>query len=262
MSTYRFAVLAAALVAAPSLRAQTVTKYYSYATTLGSSYGGEGYRSATARASRLGATGEAIASGAKGTLHASMATDPEGGNGCGWWENGCVWGGGATAVFRDVITVTPGKNGDPLTWDFTIDGHGDKGRKIGNGKWSANASYYFGTNEYAWLNDPTRVTLTNAPVNFSGEAELPGKTTFYFYMSIAVTAFNGATADFSHTMRFDWELPEGATYTSDSGIFMSEAAAPAATTTTPEPASWLLLGGGLLATAAATRRRRAILAAA
>ncbi|MFW2831231.1 PEPxxWA-CTERM sorting domain-containing protein [Sphingomonas sp. ID0503] len=44
--------------------------------------------------------------------------------------------------------------------------------------------------------------------------------------------------DFSHTGQFGIDVPAGATYTSDSGVFLTETAA------VPEPASWAMLIGG------------------
>lgn len=70
------------------------------------------------------------------------------------------------------------------------------------------------------------------------------------YFEMVVTAYSsrtsGGSADFSHTARFDWDLPEGVTFESASGQFM--------TTPVPEPATWAMTLLGLALVPAARRR--------
>lgn len=101
------------IAAAPSSLAAQVGKvtYFSSATAIGPTNGGDGYRSATARAVRLGTDAEASASGAEGKVRARVTTDSEGNGTCGWYEASCVRGGSASAVFRDVATMR-------FTWDL------------------------------------------------------------------------------------------------------------------------------------------------
>jgi hypothetical protein len=54
-------------------------------------------------------------------------------------------------------------------------------------------------------------------------------------------------ADFGHTVHFEWDLPQGVTFTSASGQFMTAAV--------PEPGTWALMLGGLAAVGRLARRR-------
>lgn len=79
--------------------------------------------------------------------------------------------------------------------------------------------------------------------------------TFNVYFELTASALStrmvGGNADFSHTARFDWELPEGVTFTSASGQFMT---APDQAVPEPGGAALALLA---LALVPAVRRRRA-----
>ena len=64
---------------------------------------------------------------------------------------------------------------------------------------------------------------------------------------ILIQDFGGANVDdFSHTSTMSLSLPDGVTYTSDSGVFDTTTIG---ATATPEPASFVLIAAGLLATA-------------
>ena len=82
-----------------------------------------------------------------------------------------------------------------------------------------------------------------------------GVSTHTFSALLAVTAWNGAIADYSHTARTTLGVTAGVEYVgSASGVFLSEPA----TTATPEPATLGSVGlGGLLLLGARARRRRA-----
>lgn len=67
-------------------------------------------------------------------------------------------------------------------------------------------------------------------------------------------AFWGGTADLGNTARLSLLLPEGLSFTSDSGIFLSEAGTPS--TSVPEPASFALFGIALMGLTAGSTRRR------
>lgn len=80
-----------------------------------------------------------------------------------------------------------------------------------------------------------------------------GLSDFGFVMTLSLDCRGtGATCDFGHTGRFDFEgLPAGLSYTSQSGVF---GVLPAGGV--PEPATWALMILGFGATGAAMRRRR------
>jgi hypothetical protein len=61
-----------------------------------------------------------------------------------------------------------------------------------------------------------------------------------------------ATVDFNNTLQFTYvAVPEGVTWTSESGVFLSQTSPP---TTAPEPATLLLVGFGLLGIAGLRRK--------
>lgn len=70
-----------------------------------------------------------------------------------------------------------------------------------------------------------------------------------------VRAQDGYVADFGNTAGFTFNLPTGATFTSESGSFLS-----APTAAVPEPATWALMILGFGGAGAALRRRRRPLA--
>lgn len=76
----------------------------------------------------------------------------------------------------------------------------------------------------------------------------PGQTDIHFDIRLTAIATNGGIADFSHTSFLALALPAGLSFTSDSGVFLSQAV--------PEPAgaSLWLLGLGLLAGAFGRRQ--------
>jgi hypothetical protein len=53
-------------------------------------------------------------------------------------------------------------------------------------------------------------------------------------------------ADFGHTVRFEWDLPEGVAFTSASGQFLAAV---------PEPGTWAFMLSGLAAVGRLARRR-------
>lgn len=83
-----------------------------------------------------------------------------------------------------------------------------------------------------------------------------GKQFVYIELFTASYADGGANgfsqADFSHTLHFNWTLPEGVYAKSASGVFLSDMAA------VPEADAWALMILGFGASGAALRRRRAL----
>lgn len=72
---------------------------------------------------------------------------------------------------------------------------------------------------------------------------------FQFYIALNAVSMGGGTADISHTAGLGITLPNGLTFASDSGVFLTQSPV-------PEPASHALLLAGLGVAALFARRRR------
>lgn len=85
--------------------------------------------------------------------------------------------------------------------------------------------------------------------DFSGVYGLRGPTPVIGIQALLETsAGNGGIADFSHTSKLGLKLPDGVSYISQSGVFLSA--------DVPEPSVWTLLVAGFGITGAAIRRQR------
>lgn len=109
-----------------------------------------------------------------------------------------------------------------------------------------------------WSNDYTQAnpvwTVTGSGLNRTMKSTivfLPGTTIVDWNASISVDCRGGSMCDFSHTAGLTFgALPEGLTYSSESGVFLSEAQA------VPEPGTWgLMLVGGMVAGWRARRKK-------
>ncbi len=163
----------------------------------------------------------------------------------------CSWQTYATVSVWDTVTIMPSANSsEKLDYAFTIDGYKKRGPwAYGEGA-SAKSSYYVGTASDGWYR-PTTTYLTNDKIKVSGSAQARNgqPITLYVFSELSVSARSGAVADYSQSMHFHWNLPQGWTYTSSSGRF-SAAAMPV-----PEPTSTALVLCGLFGMAALERRR-------
>ena len=189
-----------------------------------------------------------------GKLHASVITpnDPDLPSYCTVLT--CSWGTSATAMLWETLTIRPGAGhqaGDLVKWSLSMDGTKTRGKWAwGDGAY-ATAYYYFGADANG-PRYPHDLSL-GAKNGVSGSYYMPADgspLTLYYYARLSVAAYSGSVSDYSNTMSFNWVLPEGATFTSSSGQFMTAAV--------PEPSTegLLLAGGGLLAWV--LRRRRAV----
>lgn len=163
----------------------------------------------------------------------------------------CSWQTYATVSVWDTVTITPTAGStESLDYRFSIDGYKKRGPwAYGEGA-SARASYYFGTSPNGWYTPTTRY-LSNGKIEVSGTAQARNgqPITLYVFGELSVSARSGGMADYSHTMSFHWDLPQGWTYTSSSGHF-SPVPSPV-----PEPTSMALMAGGLVGLAVLRRRR-------
>ncbi|MCE4556247.1 PEP-CTERM sorting domain-containing protein [Roseateles cellulosilyticus] len=247
----------AALAAIPLCLAVAMPAHADYGVDVGAdrNEGGGSYQiSASVNYSSVNVMATASADLDHGALHAYAysTNDPVLRSGCAPYELQCNWGTTATAALWDVITLKPSAQGAPSTFNysFSIDGTKTPGKW-----WSWNAvyaSYYFGVDPNGWTHPSGLSGDDDSVVEGTFEAPTSGPLKIYFFERISVRAEGGAVTDYSNTMKFDWELPPGWTYTSESGAFM-RAVTP--TSPVPEPASAALLLGGLALLGARTRRR-------
>lgn len=216
-------------------------------TTVGGSY------NATANNSYANVNVKAVASASvvDGSLHAYAwsSNDPVLSSYCFPFILSCNWGTSADAWFWDKATLQAGAGYEPgelVEWTWAA--HGTTTR----GNWwsgsSATSYFYLGTDPNGWRN-ATLLDVKNQSRQISGSFRVPedgSALTLYAYGSLSVFAEGGAVADYSHTARFSWHVPEGVTVTSASGQFM--------TAPVPEPASAALMLAGLVALPWARRR--------
>jgi len=163
----------------------------------------------------------------------------------------CSWGSTAEALVWDTVELSTKTHqaNEVVQYSFSMDGNQHRGRWAWGDSSYAIAHYYLGTNPNG-LSQPAGVSLgANDTVSASFTVPADGVLTLYFLADVAVGAWDGSSADYSHTMRFDWNLPDDVTYTSASGVFMTAAV--------PEPANLSMLAGGLGLLGWLARRRRA-----
>lgn len=153
----------------------------------------------------------------------------------------CQWGSSSRAFLIDTVTfhrapTLPAQQTTRVDWQWNIDGQRDNGPF--NGQTTAMA--------YAYVGDNTEAMGAAPGVDLGTFNQIKGTVTFdtedytvYVYGFIDVWARNGATADYGHTMKFSWALPENVSYTSQSGLFL-QGAAPV-----PEPQTGALMLAGL-----------------
>ena len=163
----------------------------------------------------------------------------------------CSWQTHASVSVWDTVTIMPGANStESLDYRFSIDGFRKRGPWAYGSGTTATTSYYIGTAANGWYT-PNKRTLGDGKIEVSGtvQARNGQPITLYVFGELSVSARDGAVADYSHTMSFHWNLPQGWTYTSSSGRF-SPVPSPV-----PEPARMALMACGLFGLAVLRRRR-------
>ena len=92
------------------------------------------------------------------------------------------------------------------------------------------------TNAIDWrISEPFLISTTNEAIRFD--------------IQLLAEAFDGGNADLSHTVGLSLSLPEGLTFTSDSGVFLTQAPV-------PEPSSALMLAIGVLCVVTRASKKR------
>jgi len=192
----------------------------------------------------------AAASLADGKLHALADTtnDPDLPSYCTVLT--CNWWGSAEAEVWDTIELSTKNHaaGEVVNYSFSMDGTKTRGKWAwGNGTY-ATARYYLGTSK-SGFSGPLGVDLgRNNIVNGSFTVPADGVLTLYYLADIYVYAESGSVADYSNTMRFDWDLPDDVQVTSASGVFLAG--------TVPEPGNAALVAAGFGLLAWLARRRQ------
>lgn len=192
---------------------------------------------------------------ANGQLHAAASADRRP---C--TRVGCTTrtGSQAATAYWDTVTFSNGRNIGVANLRLDIDGTlSPQGAR-------ATLNWYLGPVRNDFWRDPMRwanqVALQSGDTDLGTDLLVPvTETTYFFFVQLIVDAdalysagggYDGA-ADFGNTVHFRWTLPEGVSFRSASGVFMS-AAEPPAGGNVPEPTSVLLALTGL---AALTLRR-------
>jgi len=134
-----------------------------------------------------------------------------------------------------------------MAMTFKIDGEldGDAGAKA---RW-----LFAFSPEYSVTGVPYNTLLDGGQTFNLGLRTFGRNVSVYAYMELEAWARNGGGANFGHTMRFNWDLPPGTTFTSASGVFSESPAA-----AVPEPSSWALMIAGFGGAGALMRRQRAL----
>ena len=98
-------------------------------------------------------------------------------------------------------------------------------------------------------------------ISFSGVYQLQGAASSVNVGEfLDVSCGNGTNCDFSHTAQFSFALPTSVTFTSASGVFLTQTGGGGGGGAVPEPASWALMISGFGLAGATLRRRRALAA--
>lgn len=183
---------------------------------------------------------------------------------------------GALAVFQDGLhfDLSSYSAPVPITVDLRVDGSFEGFSQPRFGFYITNGFDILSTGTVGWAdNNPfgSSTTATAEFIDFGGGTGLHGDWSIYgpdrfrgtflldplhpdVFVSMYLSAGgrSGTFTAFGHTAALDFILPNGLTYTSDSGAFLS-AAPPSAV---PEPATWAMMVGGFGLLGLIVRRSR------
>jgi len=107
--------------------------------------------------------------------------------------------------------------------------------------------------DYAITSDPGWGTFTNTSqggFNYSGTIYVTNGEAIGLTSALALACVSSEVCDFSHTAALSFVLPGDVTFTSDSGVLLTQTGG----STAPEPASYALLGAGFLRWAFSERK--------
>jgi hypothetical protein len=174
----------------------------------------------------------------------------------------------STAQLNDSLTFSVAGATSSTVTDigvtFTIDGSASPGTPLMSGAagpgvdilgaltlGAANAQYSYNDEagspangtvlDGSWVSEQV-ITQTPDTFVFSGIYAITGASAVVpIQLELTCGAENGGTCSYSDTAAVNFNLPQGVSFTSSSGVFLSQAQA----TSAPEPASWMLVLGGV-----------------
>jgi len=167
------------------------------------------------------------------------------------------------AVFYDVLhfATTDGATSAPVTVFVHLDGS-----QTGTGTWANGLDVNFAGATFSYFTAPSplgfgfsgccpptgfasyQVTNLSADgLDFTGVVNVTNGENTSALMALHLACGAGEDCDYTNTGTFNWALPGNVTVTSDSGVFLGQAA--------PEPASMVLIGIGLAAVGVLRIRR-------
>lgn len=211
--------------------------------------GGPDVVDANAQLLKPSVTGYGTVNSKEGKLHAAVSTAERGPNGCHPFF--CGYAGRVEAFYWDVVTLHYEGDEDyvDIPMGFAFTGNLDQGDFGGA---SAQGRYYMGKDPTGWNNQG--IDLRNGGLNVSQTVRIRRNRLepYFFYGYLNVSARGGGISDFGNTLTFNWDLPEGVTFTSASGQFMT-----GQTAAVPEPATWAMMLTGFFGLGSCLRISRA-----
>jgi hypothetical protein len=222
-----------------------------------------GLSSAALDLSSFGSAVDVSASMASGTTH--MYAYSIGDNVPG--PSGVTTDDASTIQFNDNLTFSvAGGGSDTITFNFELDGNigNSTGAGFGN-SWSMAAEETFGATSMDWqsgasLSPSTSGTggwimssftnNTQTGFDFTGTFTVTNGEVVPIEFLQQVACNNGTICDYSNTAQMSLVLPSDVTYTSASGVFLTQTGS-----AVPEPGSMLLMGLGIVAVGCARFRR-------
>ena len=176
----------------------------------------------------------------------------------GAYDSGSATGGnnGASSALNDVVHFHTSEGATPVSIgvDIQVDG-----TESGSGIFDNSLQLAFvgvlgfqmdnlggHAGNFAITSDPGWGTFTNTSqggLNYNGTISVTDGEAIELTAALSLACVSSEICDFSHTASLSFVLPSDVTFTSDSGVLLTETGG----STVPEPASFALIGAGLVA---------------